>query len=86
LRHIELNNMLMQRGPDGFYQLDKDREALEAFLEEVDGKSMRFGSIAEKIRYLIEHDYYENILDTYTMEQAEEIYALAESCRFAFPS
>ena len=42
LRHIELNNLLMQRGADGFFQLEKDKEAVEAFMEEVHSKSLTF--------------------------------------------
>ena len=33
LRHIELNNEITQM-QDGFYQLHKDKEALEVFMEE----------------------------------------------------
>lgn len=86
MRHIELNNMLMQRDEDGFFSLDKDREAVEAFMEEVSRKSVRFASTAEKVRYMIDNDFYENVLDTYTMEQIEEIYHIAHQYRFEFPS
>jgi len=86
LRHIELNNMLMQRDQDGFFSLDKDREAVAAFMEEVGRKSVRFASTAEKIRHMIDNDFYENVLDTYTMEQVEKIYDIAHQYRFEFPS
>lgn len=78
--------MLMQRSEDGFFQLDKDREAVEAFMEEVARKSVRFASTADKIRYMIEGDYYENVLDTYTLEQVEEIYGITHAYEFEFPS
>lgn len=86
MRHIELNNMLMQRDEQGFFQLDKDREAVEAFMEEVNRKSVRFADTAEKIRYMIDNDFYENVLDTYTMEQVEYIYGIAHGYPFEFPS
>ncbi|TMV50199.1 class 1b ribonucleoside-diphosphate reductase subunit alpha [Paenibacillus mesophilus] len=86
MRHIELNNMLMQRSEDGFFQLDKDREAVEAFMEEVARKSVRFANTAEKIRYMIDQDFYENVFDTYTMEQVEEIYGITHAYKFEFPS
>lgn len=86
MRHIELNNMLMQRSEDGFFQLDKDREAVEAFMEEVARKSVHFASTADKVRYMIEADFYENLLDLYTMEQVESIYALTHEYNFEFPS
>lgn len=86
MRHIELNNMLMQRDEDGFFQLDKDREAVEAFMEEVDRKSVRFASTEEKIRYMIDRDFYENVLDLYSIEQVDEIYRITHGYRFEFPS
>ncbi|MEF3301552.1 class 1b ribonucleoside-diphosphate reductase subunit alpha [Paenibacillus sp. GYB003] len=86
MRHIELNNMLMQRDEEGFFQLDKDREAVDAFMEEVERKSVRFPDTAHKIRYMIENDFYENVLETYTMEQVEYIYGIAHGYRFEFPS
>ncbi|MEI7027120.1 class 1b ribonucleoside-diphosphate reductase subunit alpha [Paenibacillus sp. y28] len=86
MRHIELNNMLMQRTEDGFFQLDKDREAVEAFMEEVREKSIHFATTADKIRYMIEEDFYENVLETYTLAQVEEIYGITHAYRFEFPS
>ncbi|WP_042159455.1 class 1b ribonucleoside-diphosphate reductase subunit alpha [Paenibacillus gorillae] len=86
MKHIELNNELMQRGADGFYQLDKDKEAVAAFMEEVDSKSMKFGSLREKLDYLIENDYYENVFEDYTYEQVEAVFTLAENNGFQFES
>ncbi|TJY41774.1 class 1b ribonucleoside-diphosphate reductase subunit alpha [Cohnella pontilimi] len=86
MRHIELNNLIMKRDADGFFQLDKDREAVEAFMEEVRGKSMRFADHAAKVRYMIEHDYYENVYETYSMAQVEDIYRITHSYSFEFPS
>jgi len=86
LRHIELNNQLMQRDADGFFQLEKDREAAEVFMEEVRRKSFRFANTTDKVRYMIENDYYEDVYDKYTTEEVEEIYRLAHGYRFEFPS
>lgn len=86
LRHIELNNQLMQRGEDGFYQLDKDQEAVQVFMEEVQAQTMTFSSIEERMNYLIEHDYYENVYETYTREQVEMILSLAHAVPFHFAS
>ncbi|SDC51420.1 ribonucleoside-diphosphate reductase alpha chain [Paenibacillus sp. UNCCL117] len=86
MRHIELNNLLMQRGTDGFFQLDKDREAVQAFMEEVYARSMTFGSHAAKIRYMIDQDYYENVFDTYSASEVEEIYRITHDYGFEFPS
>jgi ribonucleoside-diphosphate reductase alpha chain len=86
LRHIELNNLLMKRGADGFFQLDKDREAVREFMEEVRRNSIRFASIAEKVRYMIDNDYYENVYERYSESDVEEIYRITHSYRFEFPS
>lgn len=76
----------MQRDKDGFFQLEKDKEAVRAFMEEVERKSIRFASTAEKVRYMIDNDYYEDVYQYYTPEEVEEIYATTHSYRFEFPS
>ncbi|MFF2482794.1 class 1b ribonucleoside-diphosphate reductase subunit alpha [Paenibacillus sp. NPDC058071] len=86
MKHIELNNELMQRGADGFYQLDKDKEAVAAFMEEVDRKSMKFGSLQDKLDYLIKNDYYDDVFEKYTYEQIEAVFDLAHGSGFQFES
>ncbi|MBG9945428.1 class 1b ribonucleoside-diphosphate reductase subunit alpha [Brevibacillus formosus] len=86
MRHIELNNELMQRGNDGFYQLEKDREAVAVFMEEVQSNTMTFGSVKERMDYLIENDFYENVYETYTVEQVDEVFRLAYDADFQFAS
>lgn len=76
----------MQRGADGFYQLDKDKEAVVAFMEEVDAKSVKFASLREKLDHLIENDYYDNVYEKYTYEQIEAVFLLTESSGFQFES
>ncbi|GGH19539.1 class 1b ribonucleoside-diphosphate reductase subunit alpha [Paenibacillus segetis] len=86
MRHIELNNLLMQRDSSGFFQLEKDQEAVEAFMEEVGRKSMTFADIPTQIRYMIDHDYYENLYERYSETEVEEIFALTRSYHFQFQS
>ncbi|GAB1528804.1 MULTISPECIES: class 1b ribonucleoside-diphosphate reductase subunit alpha [Brevibacillus] len=86
MRHIELNNELMQRGNDGFYQLEKDREAVAVFMEEVQSNTMTFGSVKERMDYLIENDFYENVYEIYTVEQVDEVFRLAYDADFQFAS
>ena len=33
--HIELNNKVTKRREDGFFDIEKDQEALEVYLEEI---------------------------------------------------
>ncbi|MCR8846491.1 class 1b ribonucleoside-diphosphate reductase subunit alpha [Paenibacillus sp. SC116] len=86
MRHIELNNLLMQRGADGFFQLERDKEAVQAFMEEVFAKSISFANSAEKVRYMIDNDYYEDVYAKYSSETVEEIYEIAHSYNFQFQS
>ncbi len=86
MRHIELNNQLMNKGIDGFYDLNKDKEAVAAFMEEVEAKSVSFASLREKLNYLIEENYYTNMFDQYTYEQVEEVYNLTADSEFQFQS
>jgi len=86
LRHIELNNQLMLRDADGFFRLDRDHEAVTAFMEEVASKSLRFDTIQEQVNYMIEHEYYENVYEQYTAAQVEEIFELTRASGFEFQS
>lgn len=86
MRHIELNNMLMKTGEDGFYQLEMDREAVRAFLEDVRSKSLTFESHAAKVNYMIDNDFYENFYEKYTPEQISRVYDITHSYNFEFPS
>ncbi|XID93534.1 class 1b ribonucleoside-diphosphate reductase subunit alpha [Paenibacillaceae bacterium WGS1546] len=86
MRHIELNNLLMQRDAGGFFQLDKDREAVAEFMEDVYRKSVRFASTGEKVRYMIDNDYYEDVYRQYSEREVERIYDLTHGYGFQFKS
>ncbi|PEC22397.1 MULTISPECIES: class 1b ribonucleoside-diphosphate reductase subunit alpha [Bacillus cereus group] len=85
MRHIELNNEITQM-QDGFYQLHKDKEALEVFMEEARENTVHFNSVAERMEYMKEHDYYYNVLDEYSLEEVEEVYNIAYGENFEFQS
>ncbi|MDA2514811.1 class 1b ribonucleoside-diphosphate reductase subunit alpha [Bacillus cereus] len=85
MRHIELNNEITQM-QDGFYQLHKDKEALEVFMEEARENTVPFNSVAERMEYMKEHDYYYNVLDEYSLEEVEEVYNIAYGENFEFQS
>ena len=46
--YIKLNNEVMQK-VDGFYQLEKDKEAVEKFKAEVEAKMMNFEDYSARI-------------------------------------
>ena len=74
-----LNAMLNLYGSDGRIQFDKDRDAVRAFITtHVDPNTKRFGSTAERLQYLIDHDYYERaVFEQYSPEFLDAFYARA---------
>ncbi|MFC5528276.1 class 1b ribonucleoside-diphosphate reductase subunit alpha [Cohnella yongneupensis] len=86
MRHIELNNLLMQHGPDGFFQLEQDREAVRELMKEIDAKSAKFATHTDQVRYMVDNDYYENIYDTYSESFVESVYKLTNGYKFEFAS
>ncbi|TVX97364.1 class 1b ribonucleoside-diphosphate reductase subunit alpha [Cohnella terricola] len=86
MRHIELNNLLMQRDTEGFFQLDKDREAVEEFMKDIYGRSVHFANTKEKVRYMVDNNFYEDVYLHYSERDIEQIYELTHSYRFQFKS
>lgn len=86
MNHVELNSQVLQM-KDGFFQLDKDKEAIAVFSAEVKEKTLGFLSVADRIQYMLEHDYYyPELLKHYTMEQIEELHHMLYSFQFSFKS
>lgn len=85
MKHLEKNNELI-RLKDGWFQLEKDQEALELFMEEVVEKTIKFGSLIQHIDYLIENKYYPNIFEKYLPTQVESIYNELVGHEFKFQS
>jgi ribonucleoside-diphosphate reductase alpha chain len=86
LKHIELNNQVNVR-KDGFFQIEKDKEAAREFLKEVHNNLVTFNSIEEQITYMVENDYYyPEVLTDYSMKQIQEIFETAYSYNFEFQS
>ena len=83
--YILLNNELMRR-ENGFYQLEKDKEAVVSFQKEVDDKMMTFQTIEERFNWLIQNDYYVDFLEQYSVEFITKLTKLVESFNFQFQS
>ncbi|WEK55992.1 MAG: class 1b ribonucleoside-diphosphate reductase subunit alpha [Candidatus Cohnella colombiensis] len=86
MRHIELNNLLMQHGDDGFFQLEQDQEAVRELMKEIHTKSAKFVTHTEKVKFMISNDYYEDVYDKYSEAFVEEVYKLTHSYEFEFSS
>ena len=84
---ILLNNQVVNENGE-IKSLDKDKEAAHIYLvNEVYKKMMKFDTLEEKLKYLIDQDYYEKeFLDRYSQEEIQKIYDLAYAKNFEFPT
>ncbi|MFT4071598.1 MAG: class 1b ribonucleoside-diphosphate reductase subunit alpha [Dysgonamonadaceae bacterium] len=83
---ILLNNEVMVK-KDEDYQIEKDKEAVRSyFLDYVNKNTVFFYTLKEKIDYLIENNYYEDIYAFYSFEDIMRVYALIYERKFRFPS
>lgn len=85
---FDLNAEVNLFSPEGKLQLDKDKEAArQYFLQVVNPSTMFFHSLAEKLEYLIENEYYEKeFLDQYSYEFTKSLYKRAYAYKFRFPT
>lgn len=81
-----LNAMLNLYDEDGNIQFDKDHEAVDAFLaEHVAPRMIRFESTRERLRYLVDHHYYEyDVFSKYSPEFLDTFYAHADALPYRF--
>lgn len=84
-KHIELNNQVMQK-LNGFYQLEKDKEAVKEFQKEVCSKRLNFETVAERYNYLIDKKYYVDFLKLYDFEFIQKLSEHIDSFKFEFQS
>lgn len=73
---------------DGQIPLNKDKEALAAFLaENVQPNTKQFDSLAAKLDYLVANDYYESaFLDKYSAAFKDDLYQYLQDQHFQFKS
>lgn len=83
--YIKLNNQVMQK-INGFYQLDKDKLAVEEFEKEVNEKLMKFNNNEERFTWLINNDYYINFFELYSIDSINKIVDMVYSKQFKFQS
>lgn len=84
--HVELNNEVTQRDESGFYKLEKDLEALEVFMEEVEAKTIHFDSELERLHYLVDNDFYYDLFKEYNEPALQDIIDHADAIEFNFKS
>ena len=71
---------------NGFFQLEKDKEALQLLLEEVSQRTYHFSSIEDRFRYLLENNYYDQAIASYDIKEIAALYELAKAQNFKFQS
>ncbi|PTG67636.1 ribonucleotide-diphosphate reductase subunit alpha, partial [Staphylococcus chromogenes] len=65
-KHIELNNQVTKRNETGFFDLEKDQEALSVYLEEIDDKTVKFDNELDRLRFLVDQNFYYNVFEDYS--------------------
>ncbi|WP_337102362.1 class 1b ribonucleoside-diphosphate reductase subunit alpha [Paenibacillus sp. YIM B09110] len=85
-QYIELNNEIMQRDESGWFRLEKDAEAVDAFLADVAAKTRRFHDEITRIRWLIDNDFYYDVYTQYSEIDVIELHDVCYSCGFRFAS
>lgn len=85
--YFDLNNEL-NIPKNGTIQIDKDREALEAFLKEnVVPNTLKFESLRARFNYLLENEFIDkDMLDQYDFNFIEKIYSFLKAEQFKFKS
>ncbi|MEB6170645.1 class 1b ribonucleoside-diphosphate reductase subunit alpha [Staphylococcus pseudoxylosus] len=84
--HIELNNEVTKRKDNGFFNLEKDQEALAVYLEEIEDKTIYFDTEIERLHYLVDNDFYFDLFAKYSEADLIEITDYAKSIPFKFAS
>ena len=88
LDYHSLNAMLNLYDLNGQIQFDKDKEAARRyFLDHVNKKTMFFHNLEEKLRYLVDNEYYESeFLEAYDFAFIKSLYKRAYGHKFRFPT
>lgn len=85
-KYISLNALTKFRGDDGKYLFNADKEAVSEYLKsQIEPHMMKFSSLSEKLRYLVDNDYYdENVLNKYSRTFIREIHSIGREYNFKF--
>lgn len=88
LDYHSLNAKLNILGSDGKIQFEADEQsARQYFLQNVNPNTVFFHSLAEKLDYLVDNNYYEEeVLELYPHEFVKSLFKRAYSHKFRFPT
>lgn len=83
---ILLNNQVLNR-EENTIDLEKDKEAArQFFLEYVNKNTVYFGTLQEKLNYLINDKYYFNVFDHYSYADIKKVFEFVYKVKFRFGS
>lgn len=85
MRSLELNSQVLYK-KDGFFQIERDQEAIQAFADEIAPRLRRFPDPITRLKTLIGEGYYEDFFQHYSKERLRELAELAYSYNFRFQS
>ena len=84
---IKLNNQITQYKENGALNIEKDKEAVRSyFIDYVNKKALTFETIALKVRYLIENNYYIDFYAMYSASDIDAIFQIVYDKKFRFGS
>ena len=88
MKWLELNNQVIIRNNEGRLQLEKDKEALNCYMEDyVYKKTKKFNNILSKINFLVENNYYsKDVIDKYDDNFILKLYNNIRNVNFEFKS
>lgn len=88
MKYIKLNNEVIIKDENGKYQLEKDIEALNSYLDEhIYPRMKKFNTFEERLTFLLENSYYsKDIIDKYSIKFIKETYKAIENENFTFKS
>lgn len=88
MKYIKLNNEVTIKDKNGKYQLEKDIEALNSYLDEhIYPRMKKFNTFEERLTFLLENSYYsKDIIDKYSIKFIKETYKAIENENFSFKS
>src|SRR5699024_303572 len=86
LSYHELNAMLNLYGPEGNIQFEADQlAARKYFLDHVNVNTVFFHDLDEKLKYLVDNDYYETeTIDQYSPAFLHRLWDAAYAAKFRF--
>lgn len=84
---LELNSQSRIVGENGFYQLEKDLEAVESYQKYIEKRMVKFKTRQNRMQWLVDNVYYyEDLLKQYTMEQIMELEQFVYNVPFTWKS